>query len=97
MRVMVIVKANEASEAGVMPPPELFAAMDKYNQALSQAGILLAADGLHPSSRGVCASMPSMRRGTTAWPLSIAAAVVRRISERPEPTLARPTGERRCA
>ena len=53
MRVMVIVKANEASEAGVMPPAELFTAMDKYNQELVQAGILLAADGLHPSSRGV--------------------------------------------
>ena len=53
MRVMVIVKANEASEAGVMPPAELFTAMGKYNEELAKAGILLAADGLHPSSRGV--------------------------------------------
>jgi hypothetical protein len=53
MRVMVIVKANENSEKGVMPDPELFVAMGKYNEELAQAGILLAADGLHPSSRGV--------------------------------------------
>jgi hypothetical protein len=50
---MVIVKANESSEAGVMPPAELFVAMGKYNEELAKAGILLAADGLHPSSRGV--------------------------------------------
>ena len=53
MRVMVIVKANESSEAGVMPPAELFTAMGKYNEELVKAGILLAADGLHPSSKGV--------------------------------------------
>ena len=53
MRVMVIVKANENSEAGVMPPDDLFIAMGKYNEELVKAGILLAADGLHPSSRGV--------------------------------------------
>ena len=53
MRVMVLVKANDASEAGVMPPAELFVAMGKYNEELVKAGILLAADGLHPSSKGV--------------------------------------------
>jgi hypothetical protein len=52
MRVMVFVKATEESEAGVMPPPELFEAMGAFNEALVSAGILLAADGLTPSSRG---------------------------------------------
>jgi len=49
---MVFVKATEDSEAGVMPPPELFEAMGAFNEALVSAGILLAADGLTPSSRG---------------------------------------------
>jgi predicted transcriptional regulator YdeE len=49
---MVIVKASKASEAGELPSPELLAAMGKYNQELAQAGVLLAADGLQPSSRG---------------------------------------------
>jgi hypothetical protein len=52
MRVMVIVQANKDSEAGVMPSPKLFAEMGKFNQELIQAGMLLAADGLHPSSKG---------------------------------------------
>jgi AraC family transcriptional regulator len=52
MRVMVIVKASQASEAGELPSAELLAAMGKYNEELAQAGILLAADGLHPSSSG---------------------------------------------
>ena len=52
MRVMVMVKANKDSEAGVMPSPKLLAEMGKFNQELIQAGILLAADGLHPSSKG---------------------------------------------
>jgi len=49
---MVIVKASKESEAGVMPSPELLAAMGKYNEELVKAGILLAADGLQPSSKG---------------------------------------------
>jgi len=53
MRVMVIVKANEQSEAGVMPDTALLEAMDRFNQDLVQAGVLLAAEGLHPSSKGV--------------------------------------------
>src|SRR5579883_3351217 len=52
MRVMVIVKATRASEAGGLPSPELLTAMGKYNEELARAGILLAADGLQPSSRG---------------------------------------------
>lgn len=52
MRVMVIVKANAETEAGVMPSTEILAAMGNYNEELVKAGIMLAGDGLHPSSKG---------------------------------------------
>ena len=52
MRVMVIVKATKNSEAGIMPSEKLFAEMGKFNESLVKAGIMLAADGLHPSSKG---------------------------------------------
>jgi hypothetical protein len=52
MRVMVIVKASKASEAGVMPDQRLLAEMGKYNEELVNAGVMLAGEGLHPSSRG---------------------------------------------
>lgn len=52
MRVMVMVKANKDSEAGMMPSPKLLAEMGKFNLELMQAGMLLAGDGLHPSSKG---------------------------------------------
>jgi hypothetical protein len=52
MRFMVMVKATKDSEAGVMPSQELLAAMGKYNEELAKAGIMLAGDGLHPSSKG---------------------------------------------
>ena len=52
MRVMVFVKATEDSEAGKMPTPELGEAMGKFNQELIDAGVLLAGDGLKPSSQG---------------------------------------------
>jgi hypothetical protein len=52
MRVMVIVKANDESEAGQMPSEEILAAMGKYNEELVKAGVMLAGEGLHPSSRG---------------------------------------------
>ena len=70
MRVMVIVKANESSEAGVMPPPELFLAMGKYNEELIKAGILLAADGLHPSSRGARVHFSGSSRTVTDGPFA---------------------------
>jgi hypothetical protein len=52
MRFMVIVKANADSEAGVMPSTEALAEMGKYNEELVNAGIMLAGEGLHPSSAG---------------------------------------------
>ncbi len=52
MRVMVIVKASQDSEAGVMPTRELLADMGKFNEELVKAGVMLAGDGLHPTSKG---------------------------------------------
>jgi hypothetical protein len=52
MRVMVIVKANKDSEAGILPDQEILTRMGKYNEQLVKAGIMLAGDGLHPSSKG---------------------------------------------
>lgn len=52
MRFMILVKATKASEAGVMPSTELLAAMGKFNEELANAGVLLAGEGLHPSSTG---------------------------------------------
>jgi hypothetical protein len=53
MRVMVIIKANKDSEAGILPDEQLLTAMGKYNEELVKAGVMLAGDGLHPSSKGV--------------------------------------------
>src|SRR6516165_2834039 len=53
MKVIVLVKASKESEAGVMPSTELLTAMGKYNEELVRAGVMLAGDGLHPSSKGV--------------------------------------------
>jgi hypothetical protein len=52
MRVMVLVKANEETEAGVLPGEDLLTAMGRFNEELANAGVLLAADGLRPSSTG---------------------------------------------
>ncbi len=52
MRFMVIVKADKNSEAGVMPSREILTAMGKYNEELVKAGVMLAGEGLHPTSKG---------------------------------------------
>jgi hypothetical protein len=52
MKVMVLVKASRDSEAGIMPSMELLAAMGKFNEELAKAGVLLAGEGLHPTSKG---------------------------------------------
>ena len=51
MRFMILIKANEESEAGVMPSQELLEQMNKYNRELVEAGVMLAGEGLHPSSK----------------------------------------------
>jgi hypothetical protein len=53
MKVMVLVKADKDSEAGVMPSTELLTDMGKFNEELVKAGVMLAGEGLHPSSKGV--------------------------------------------
>lgn len=58
MRFMMIVKATKDSEAGLPPNPELFEAMMRYNEELAKAGVLVAADGLHPSSGAIRISYP---------------------------------------
>ena len=52
MRFMVIVKADKNSEAGVMPSREILTAMGKFNEQLVKAGVMLAGEGLHPTSKG---------------------------------------------
>jgi hypothetical protein len=52
MRFMILVKADKDSEAGVLPSEELLVAMGKYNEELIKAGVMLAGEGLHPSSKG---------------------------------------------
>lgn len=52
MRVMVLIKANKDTEAGVMPSEQMLTEMGKYNEELVKAGVMLDGEGLHPSSRG---------------------------------------------
>ncbi len=52
MRFMLLVKADKNSEAGVMPPKELFAEMGKFNEEMAKAGVMLAGEGLQPTSKG---------------------------------------------
>ena len=70
MRFMMIVKANEQSEAGLMPAPEVFEAMGKYNEELVNAGILLAGDGLHPSSKGARVQISGTKRTVVDGPFA---------------------------
>ena len=70
MRVMVIVKASKDSEAGVMPSQKLLADMGKFNEELVKAGILLAADGLQPSSKGKRVRFSGERRTVIDGPFT---------------------------
>jgi hypothetical protein len=70
MRFMVIVKATKDSEAGVMPDPRLFEEMGKYNEELVKAGIMLAGEGLHPSSKGARVKFNGATRTVVDGPFS---------------------------
>jgi hypothetical protein len=70
MRVMVLVKATEDSEKGVLPTPEMFEAMGKYNEELAKAGILRAADGIKPSSQGKRVLFNGTRRTVIGGPFA---------------------------
>lgn len=71
MRVMVLVKATTDSEAGKMPPsPELMAAMGAFNEELIKAGVMLAGDGLKPSSQGKRVRFDGASRSVTDGPFA---------------------------
>ena len=70
MRFMIIVKATKDSEAGVMPDEKLLAAMGRYNEELAKAGVLLAGDGLHPSSKGARVRFSGAKRSVIDGPFA---------------------------
>ena len=70
MKVMVIVKATRASEAGQLPSTELLTAMGKYNEELARAGILLAGEGLQPSCKGARVRFSGKSRVVTDGPFA---------------------------
>src|SRR5258706_7662884 len=70
MRFMVIVKASKDSEAGVMPSEELLAAMGNFNEELVKAGVLLAAEGLQPSSKGARVKFSGNKRTVVDGPFA---------------------------
>jgi hypothetical protein len=70
MRVMVFVKANKDSEAGVLPSTELLTSMGKFNEELVKAGVLLAADGLQASSKGKRVKFSGQQRTVSDGPFA---------------------------
>ena len=70
MRCLVIVKATRESEAGVMPSTELLTAMGKYNEELVKAGVMLAGEGLHTSSKGKRIKFEGSRKAVTDGPFA---------------------------
>jgi len=70
MRFMILIKADKDSEAGVMPSEELLAAMAKYNEELIKAGVMIAGDGLQPSSKGACVRFDGKARTVIDGPFS---------------------------
>jgi hypothetical protein len=82
MKVIVFVKATQDSEAGVMPTEQLLTEMGQYNEELVKAGIMLAGEGLHPSSKGVRVQFSGWAvygdEGADCWLLALAGIVDRR-------------------
>ncbi len=70
MKFMILVKATRNSEAGLMPSQELLTAMMQYNQALVDAGIMLAGEGLHPSRKGARVRFSGSKRVVTGGPFA---------------------------
>jgi hypothetical protein len=70
MRFMIVVKADKDSEAGVLPDEKLLAEMAKYNEDLARAGVLLAAEGLHPSSKGARVRFSGTKRTVIDGPFT---------------------------
>jgi hypothetical protein len=70
MRFMIIVKASKDSEAGVMPSEQLLREMGKFNEELAKAGVLLAGEGLHPSSKGARVRFSGAKRTVIDGPFA---------------------------
>lgn len=70
MRFMILVKADANSEAGVMPDQQLLAAMGAYNEELVKAGVMLAGEGLHPSSKGARVRFSGEKRSVVDGPFA---------------------------
>jgi len=70
MRFMILIKANKDSEAGVMPSQELLTEMGKFNEELVKAGVMLAGEGLHPSSKGARVRFSGDKRTVIDGPFS---------------------------
>jgi hypothetical protein len=70
MRVMVLVKASQDSEAGILPSEQLLTDMGNYNEELVKAGVMLAGEGLHPSSRGKRIRFSGAKRGVIDGPFT---------------------------
>jgi len=70
MRFMIIVKASKDSEAGVMPSTDLLTEMGRYNEELAKAGVLLAGEGLQPSSKGARVKFAGSKRIVTDGPFA---------------------------
>jgi hypothetical protein len=70
MRFMVIVKANEDSEAGILPDEKILTAMGKFNEELVEAGVMLAGEGLHPSSKGARVRFEGSKRTVIDGPFA---------------------------
>jgi hypothetical protein len=70
MRVMVIIKANKDTEAGVMPSEQLLTEMGNFNEELVKAGIMLAGEGLHPSSKGARVRFSGTKRSVVDGPFA---------------------------
>src|SRR5262250_1198020 len=76
MRFMIIVPANKDSEAGVLPTPDQLAEMGKFNEEMAKAGIMLAGDGLHPTSKGARIRFEGSKRTVIDGPFTEAKELV---------------------
>jgi len=76
MRFMMLVKADKNSESGVMPTKELIASMGKFNEEMMKAGVMLAGEGLHPSSKGARVSFSKTKPTVTNGPFTPATELV---------------------
>ena len=70
MRFMILVKANKETEAGIMPSTDILSKMGKFNEELVKAGVMLAGEGLHPSSKGARVKFEGTKRTVTDGPFA---------------------------